>query len=262
MTTAAKPVNPEGSHFYYPDGRPCYEVPYADPRKGNRATTLADARKLGLVPSVTTILKALHKEALVNWLIEQACLAVLTSPRSDGEELDAFVQRILHTDRVQDEESKIARDKGTAIHNAIEAKFMGLEADAEIWPMAEPAYNEIAKRGRVVGVETCVVGDGYAGKVDLIQENDELWVWDWKTTKKLPTKGAWKEHVLQGGAYAAALANNGTTGDRRIRTGNVYISTLTGEFVVCEHQEDWRGIYDDGFRPLVRVWQYLNCYYV
>ncbi len=260
MSTAAKPISTEGSHFYYRDGRPCYTVPYADPRKGERATTLADARKLNLLPSVTTILKCLHKEALVNWLVEQACLAVLTSPRNDGEELDAFVQRVLHTEKVQDQESQIARDKGTAIHNAIEAKFSGLEADAEIWPLAAPAYNEIAKRGRTVGVEKCLVGKGYAGRADLIQENDELWVLDWKTAKKLPTKGAYREHILQCAALAFALANGGTTGEKSIRTGNVYINSLTGEFVICEHQQDWRDVYEYGFKPLVQVWQWLNNY--
>jgi hypothetical protein len=261
MTTTAKPISSEGSHFYFPDGKPCYEVPYADPRKGNRKTTLADARKLGLLPSVTTILKVLHREALVNWLIEQACLAVLTSPRQDGEDLDAFVQRILHTDRVQDQEAEAARDRGTAIHNAIEARFAGEPVDEAIWPLAQPAYAEIEKRGRVIGVETCVAGQGYAGKVDLVQENDAIWIWDWKTTKKLP-RAAWKEHVLQGAAYAAAYAARGTTGDLHIRTGNVYIDSSTGEFIVCEHEENWVAVYEKGFWPLVKVWQYLNSYSV
>lgn len=258
--TNARPISPDGGHWYHPDGKPCYEVPYADPRKGNRPTTLADARKLGLVPSVTTILRALHKQALVDWLIEQACLAVLTSPRQPGEELDAFVHRVLHVEKVQDQESEAAKDRGTEIHAGFESVFSGVPVDQDLWPWIEPAHAEIAKRGKVIGTEIIVVGNGYGGKIDAAQETDrEVWLWDWKTTKKLPdpTKGgAWAEHRLQLAAYAQAWAR----GDKPIRTGNVYISTVDqGAFCVCEH-DDWQAVYQNGFAPLVQVWQWMTDY--
>lgn len=263
MNTNARTTSPDGSHWYKPDGTPCYEVPYADPRKGMRPTTLADARKLGLVPSVTTILRSLHKQALVDWLIEQSCLAVLTSPRNPGEELDAFVHRVLHVERVQDQEAEAAKDRGTVIHNAMEAAFSGQTPDAEIWPWIEKPFVDIGKRGKVIGTEVIVCGNGYGGKIDLVQETDhEVWIWDWKTSKKLPNPdkgGAWQEHKLQLAAYAAAWGKS--TGEKPIRTGNIYISTVTqGEFCVCEHQEDWRETYALGFKPLVAVWQWLNSY--
>lgn len=258
MTTAAKPTLTSAAHYYTREGAPAYEVPYADPRKGMRRTTLSDARKFGLLPSVTTILKCLHREALVNWLIEQACLAVLTSPRKDGEELDAFVERILHTERVQDQESQAARDRGTEIHADLEAAFSGEIVPIERWSWIQPAFDEINKRGRVIGTEAIVVGDGYAGRMDLAQENDnEIWLWDFKTTKKLPNPekgGAWMEHRLQLAAYAQAWAK----GDKPIRTGNVYISTIEqGKFVICEHG-DWQETYQEGFKPLMKVWQFIN----
>lgn len=259
MTTIAKPTTTESSHWYYPDGRPCYNVPYADPKKGNRPTTLADARKLGLLPSVTTLLKILHKEALVNWLIENACLAVLTSPRKDGEELDAFVERVLHTERVQDEESRMARDRGTEIHAALELAFLdqGMASDMESW--IGPVFEDLNARGKTIGAELIVVGDGYAGKIDLVTEfNGSVWLWDFKTTKRLPTRGAWMEHILQLSGYAAAYER--LDASRPIRTGNVYISTIeSGKYYVIEH-EPWGPTYNDGFVPLVRLWQYLNNY--
>lgn len=260
MTTAARPNRSGDScHWYKLDGTPCYEV---EARNGSmRPTTLADARKLGLVPSVTTILKVLHKQGLVDWLIEQSCLAVLTSPRNPAEELDSFVDRILHQERVQDQEGLVAMDRGNDMHGALEtASVGGVVEDNELWKWCSPAYKDISARGLFVAAETCVVGDGYGGRIDLIQENGDLWVWDWKTTKKLPTNGAWTEHVLQGAAYAAALAKRGTTGDKRIRTGNVYISTVNcGEYVVHEHG-DWHETYEQGFKPLVQVWQFMNGY--
>ena len=49
------------SHWYDKDGVPCHEVPKAS-GKGKTKTTLTQARKLGLFPSVTTIFKILDNE--------------------------------------------------------------------------------------------------------------------------------------------------------------------------------------------------------
>src|SRR5436190_23373532 len=48
------------------------------------ASTLRDARKLGLLPSVTNILGVITKPELTAWLQEQAVLAALTLPRLEG----------------------------------------------------------------------------------------------------------------------------------------------------------------------------------
>ncbi len=270
MTTVANTRrDADSSHWYYTDGRPCYELPKKD-GSGMKVPTLADARKLNLVPSVTSILRILHKQALVDWLIEQACLAVLTSPRQDGEELDKFVYRVLHTERVQDEESKAARDRGTEMHAGLESLSLGEKISEDLMPWVFPAFQAVSMRGKPKAAEWIVVGDGYAGKVDLIQEQPEtgdIWLWDWKTAKKLPDPskgGAWSEHRLQLAAYAQAWWLMGT-GDQSqkgtIRTGNVYISTVEqGKFVICEHDPDWSSVYSRGFLPLVMHWQWANNY--
>lgn len=54
------------SHWYFPDGTPLHEVPRAD-GKGQRPTSLRDARKLGLFPSVTNVLSILAKPGLDAW---------------------------------------------------------------------------------------------------------------------------------------------------------------------------------------------------
>lgn len=266
MTTAAKTNGADSSHWYYTDGRPCYELPKKD-GSGMKVPTLADARKLNLLPSVTTILKCLHKQALVEWMIEQACLAVLTSPRVDGEELDAFVYRILHSERVQDQESQAARDRGTQIHAALELMFQGraAEVSSDLLPWVKPAFDAISTRGATVGVEKIVVGNGYAGKLDLLQRStDGLWLWDWKTTKKLPDPakgGAWSEHRLQLAAYAQAVRSEGAFFAEHIHAGNVYVSTIEqGKISICEHGE-WLPAYVEGFNPLVQHWQWANRYY-
>lgn len=244
-----------------PTGEPFYEVPYSDPRKGMRKATIADARKVGALPSVTTILKILHKPALVDWLIEQAVLVALTSPHKPGEELDAFIQRVLHEERQQDQEAQKARDLGTAIHAAMETAMNGQQIPEELAPWVRGPVEALKARGSVVSTETVLVGDGFAGKTDLItQENVTDWLWDFKSAKKLPDPakgGAWSEHRLQLAGYAAAYSK---TVDCPVKTANLYISTIeAGKFVICEH-DDWRSTYSCGFLPLVQHWQWANNY--
>lgn len=264
MTTAANVKKSDGSHWYYTDGRPCYELPKKD-GSGMKVPTLADARKLNLLPGVTTILKILHKEALVSWMIEQAVLAVITTPRIPGEADDAFIHRVLNTERVQDEESQKARDRGTEIHAAMESLFLGQSIAGDIAPWIEPAAKAIMDGGKTEGVETIMVGEGYAGKVDLIQDLGDRWcIWDFKSAKKLPDpkKGAWSEHRLQLSAYARAWHIRQKAAGKKIVTANAYISTVEpGKFVICNHGEEWPVTFHHGFEPLVKHWQWATDYH-
>ncbi len=268
MITAANVRSEESAHYYYGDGRPCYELPKRD-GSGMKTPTLADARKLNLLPSATTVLKVLAKEALVVWRIEQSCLALLTTPRLPGEADDAFTKRVLSTERVQDQESQIARDKGSEIHEGLELLAKGQPAPEEILPWIKPAFEAVSKYGEVVSTELSIAGDGYGGRIDLIQQAPEcLWIWDWKSTKKLPEKGAYLEARLQLSAYAKAVESKMLKAGHaaNIRTGNVYISTVEeGKFVIFEHDDtpesNWRKTYTEGFSPLVKYWQFANSYY-
>lgn len=263
--TQARPTPKGGGHWYYTDGRPAYEITGKTTGKP-RPVTLKDARELNLLPSVTTILKVLHKEGLVNWMIEQAVLAVVTTPRKPDEGDDAFIERVLQVEKVQDQEGRAAADKGTLIHDALEGYFQGREVPEELKPYVMPAAEDIASRGAMVTTERILIGEGFAGKTDLILEPEDCWLMlDYKSTKKLPDPkkgGAWLEHRLQLSAYAKAWEDMmATAGDARpIKTGNVYISSINpGEFVVCMHDE-WETTYYEGFAPLVTYWQWANRY--
>lgn len=264
MTTVARTTTSLDSHWYDPKtGEPKHTVPKKD-GTGNRPTTIRDARQNSWVPSVTTILKVLDRPALNNWKIEMACLAVLTTPRN-GQELDAFVHRVLHMDKEQDQEAKAAADRGTAIHDALEQSLSTGQCSSQILPWIQPCRDEIASRGKVLHLEKILVGDGYAGKTDLIQlVGDGVFLWDWKSTTKLPEKGSYPENRLQLSGYAeayydsqpdsrTALPRNG------IRTGNVFVSTKEcGKFVIHENPP-WQADYEC-FQHLVKVWQHLNSY--
>jgi ATP-dependent exoDNAse (exonuclease V) beta subunit len=254
MNTIANVKQSEASHWYFPDGRSCYEVPYADPSKGMRPTTLRDAKKMGLIPSVTTILRVLDKPALTAWRIEQAVLAVLTTPKLADEPLDAFIKRVLTTDREQDAEASKARELGTSIHDALEQALGNWPYEEAFAPYVLPVLDAIKPLGNVLATEKIMVGEGYAGRIDAILDGNEITVVDFKTTKTLP-KSSWTEHQLQLAAYAKSLGNSG---DKKINTANIYISTVdAGKIVVCKNP-DWQETFERGFKPILNYWQFAN----
>lgn len=253
MTTAARPTEERASHFYTRDGRPAYEQPRVD-GKGTTKTTVAHARKLGLLPSPTTILRLLAKPQLDTWKQEQAALAVLTAPRREGEELDAFVHRVLQVEKEHEAEKEAAADEGKAIHDSIECALNDVQYDLKYKPYVDATLKEIQKYGRCVFNEKILVGDGYAGRTDCGLESDHfITVVDFKGCKKLP-RYAYDEHLLQGAAYAAALGN---TGDKQVQVAIVYINrNIPGE-VALFTLWPWRDHYEM-FRCLVKFFYLSN----
>ena len=256
MTTAARTYDESSARFYTMDGMPFFEVLKAD-GTGVRNPDIRDARKLGLLPSVTSILKTLDKPELNSWKTEQAILAVLSSPRKEGESLDDFVHRVLHVEKVQDQEARKARELGSDIHDAIQKAITGQPYPAHLLEYVAPVVAWQRSVGNVVWTEKVLVGDGYAGKADALLENETLNLLvlpDFKSTSKLPKK-SYPEHRLQTAAYAATLGN---TNGRRVITANVYISTKEPGQYVVHTQDDWADTFVNGFEPLLQLWQWMN----
>jgi hypothetical protein len=205
------------SHWYFPDGTPLHEVPRAD-GKGQRPTSLRDARKLGLFPSVTNVLSILAKPGLDAWKQEQAILAALTLPRSEEETLDDFAKRVL-----VDMTSEVGRaaDLGSAVHAAIEGYAQGrwLPEDKGVARLFEPArqwFDKEVTQVHSVEIATAHLEWGYAGRVDLVatlRSTGLPTVIDFKTQKTRRDKdGSFKPILhdtwpLQLEAYRMALAS-------------------------------------------------------
>lgn len=154
-------------HWYDQNGKPCYEVLKAD-GKSMRGTTLADARKLALVPSVTTVLGVLAKPALETWKVRQGILAALTLPKLEDETEDAYLSRILSDSGQQ---AKDAADEGTRIHDAIERDFHGLVVEERYRPHVAGVRKHLTEifpdvKDWVSEKSFCHPW-GYGGKVDL-----------------------------------------------------------------------------------------------
>jgi hypothetical protein len=154
-------------HWYSRAGDPAYQQ--ITKAGGFRATDLRDARKLALVPSVTTVLAVVAKEQLVGWRIDQAILAALTLPRREGESEADLLRRIKTDSQAQ---AKAAAEEGTRIHDAIEAYFK------EGCPSSSPYILHVrAVRAELSRLfpdvtdwtpeQSFASEDGYGGKVDL-----------------------------------------------------------------------------------------------
>jgi hypothetical protein len=184
-----KLFSPDAAHWYQRDGQPLHTVLSA---KGEpRPTTLRDARKLDLLPSVTNILGVIAKPELTAWLQEQAVMAALTLPRIAGETEDAFAKRVVE-DSLTTRDG--AADFGTAFHHGAERIAQTLEVDqADALSAWLNRYRDWFQENvltcrwteqRVVSTEF-----GYAGTADLLIEHKVhgLCLVDLKTMK-IPRK--------------------------------------------------------------------------
>ena len=187
-------------HWYTADGQPSYT---RIAKNGNvRATTLRDAKKEGLLPSVTTIINVLAKPGLDRWKQEQVLLASLTLPRLENEPEADWLKRVTEDSRAT---GRDAMDRGTAMHNVLEAYF------TQVYLPEYPHYTrrtEEALRNHFGDqfweCEQSFAHElGYAGKCDL--SSKEGIVVDFKTKESLENAAVYDEHILQLIAYAYGL---------------------------------------------------------
>jgi hypothetical protein len=242
----------ESGHWYTKTGEPCYEVPYADPKKGMRATTIKDARKLGLVPSTTSVTRILAKPALTNWLIGQGVWQALTLTRLPDETDDQFVKRAVE---MHAETGRLAAERGTALHGAIERGDTTGEW-AEHVANVKTALLAIGINPTTGRTEHSFADPlGFGGKVDLCSD---AWVVDYKSKDTIGDKTAdelaYDEHATQLAAYALGLQL------RQPRCVNVFVGVGDAKVVVKEWTpaEIARG--ERMFLACLELWKLKNNY--
>jgi hypothetical protein len=181
-----------------------------------RATTVTDARKLNLVPSVTNILAMKSKPALETWKIDKAIIAAADNPQKDGEPRDVWLSRIAE---LAQEETRKAADFGTMLHDALENHLTGdAEPTGEVETYLRPTFEWLRENvAQVIDTEQSFVADeGFAGRRDLyclLRHNgtERRALIDFKTQrfkgKDKPT--FYKEWSMQLSAYARPLSEGG-----------------------------------------------------
>jgi hypothetical protein len=226
----------ESQHWYTKSGEPAYSVKNKDGHQ--RPTTLRDARKLGLVPSVTTIIKCAASPGLEAWKLQQMMLAALTLPRAPEETEESFIGRIQSDSK---EQAKAAAERGSEVHAALESFF-------------ETRHVTSKFSGAVLGTESQIVkvfGDlewsteksfghplGFGGKVDLHSSDGNGVVIDFKTKEftsdQVEKVQGYDEHLMQLGSYRVGLDLPDA------RCANVFVSVTEPGLVVIREwsQED------------------------
>lgn len=237
----------EAGHWYDQNGEPCYEVENA--KGGLRPTTLRDARKLNLVPSVTGIMRELAAPQLEMWKIKEAVLQSRKMRKRKNESEEQFAMRAHYEAQQQ------VRDRasdGTNIHACLDQYFLGEEFNPDYYPYIQGVVETLDKLG--LGEEEWVsekafAYGGFGGKVDLHSPNI---VADFKTKDftedKLPS--VYDNHFMQLGAYRAGLGLGNVQGLILFVS-----STVKGLVhpVFCKPEELDKGY--AMFQGLLQVWQ-------
>jgi hypothetical protein len=239
----------ESQHWYDRQGNPAYSVTAKNGEQ--RPTTLRDARKLGLVPSVTTILSVAAKPALEAWKLNQMMLACLTLPKVDGETEERFIERIVKDSK---EQAKQAAERGTTIHGALESFFEGVYlADFMDYQNGVDKAVKASLGEPTWATEKSFCHElGFGGKVDLHSKDGDGMVVDFKTKEFTdPSKvEAYDDQLLQLAAYRVGL------GIPKARCANVYVSvTEPGLVKVIEWSEEELQRGWAMFQALLTYWQ-------
>ncbi len=243
------------SHWYDKEGKPCHWVTGKNGKE--RDSTLRDARKNNWCPSVTGILDIADKPALTNWLLSQAYMAMATLPELKDpvtgfilrESEDARIKRAKADAAVHANE---ARDKGSAIHNAIECHYKGQQVIEHREYVDEVVYQIEQKYGKQNWVSEANFAhkSGFGGMIDL--SCPEI-VIDYKY-KSSPfddkTKLVYDNHKGQLAAYKEGMGYEGAI------CANVFICETDSPTVrIVEHSQedmDW-GL--DYFMACFELWK-------
>ncbi len=266
------PLASQAGHWYQREtGVAVYEVPMTS-KEGMRRTSLKDARKLDLVPSVTTINKAMAAPGLEIWKAEQLLQSALTLPKQQGETLDAYAKRVVEDSKQQ---GITAANRGKQLHAAIEDYIRGhiapewkehlilldktLEQHGIDIHAGQPEHSFAAQVG----------GLWYGGKIDYYRNQKDHFlgdsiILDFKSKDKIEPKKqlVYEEHAMQIAAYGYGLFGRITSSKpwdwEAFRGLNVFVGVQDCEIRVHEHTpEDLEHAFEL-FRSILDFWTRKN----
>jgi len=250
------------SHWYRSNGTACHRLPRVG-GGGLRPTTIRDARRLGLLPSVTSILSVLAKPQLDKWKMQQVALASMRLKRAAGESDDYLCKRIIEEAFVQVEQ---AADLGSQIHEALEKHFEGVPVPEELQVYTQPVLDwQEQKQVEFIERELCVVNrdHGFAGTMDVACRygKNGIGVLDFKTRKTKPGVAVtpYDGQAMQIAAYGATYWGEDQL--PRLFGANIYISTTEpGRMEVCRYTPEQLLREWEIFKMTCAIWRHIKAY--
>lgn len=235
-------------HWYTATGEPMHQIMG---KKGSRATTLRDARKVGLVPSVTEILKVQAAPQLERWKMGRVAEAAFVDQPHDDETLEEYKSRII---KKAMEPATDSADIGADIHNDIERVWLGkrpMQYPETAYAVHELVIDLTGEAAGWIPEETFATALGFGGMVDLYHPSGIIIDYKTKDFDDPEKRMAYDDHQLQLSAYAMGL------GMPDARLINIFVSRTVPGLVV--HHE-WEAHNYHRFDLLLKLWQDKNEY--
>lgn len=256
-------------HWYDKQGNPCHTQPTKTAKAKNptRPTNITDAKKLGLLPSVSGITRMLAAPGLVSWQLGEVAGACFDNPPHPGEDRKEYARSMVEKSK---EGVGEAADLGSAIHKSIELYLCGLQHDPAYDGYVLPAIARMKEMGLTVQhSEKVLVNrfDGYAGTTDVIWSTDShKGILDFKSKRTKPGVPVTpsETHPMQIAAYLAAYfkeEKDAPPFGQHVWGHNLYISTTEPgrvEVVTYSYRqmlEAW-----EDFLACARLWRSVNGY--
>ncbi|MCJ2530766.1 MAG: hypothetical protein LN413_00395 [Candidatus Thermoplasmatota archaeon] len=213
--------------------------------------------------TVTTVLRALAKPALVPWAAKEAAKAIFNDPYGITTEKEAVSAIYKTRDR--------AGDRGRAVHNFAEAIGKARPEDREAVdfaqvaePYVEGVYGFFATmQPDVLFTEVNVYNDtyGYAGTADLVAEiADQTWLIDYKTSKAVYPETGLQLAAYQNAEYILTETEENTYPISMQRNGDLFIDATAAVLLRPGGQFEWHPMQGDfeAFLALKKVWEWQN----
>ena len=248
---SANKFKSESGHWYTQEGEPMYTIVGANGKERN--TTLRDARKEQLVPSVTTILSMIAKPQLENWKINQALNSALTLEKDSLETIEEFAYRCKQdSKRIGQEAAK----KGTKIHAMIERGFLG-EGTSKTYKIIQAWLDKNFPNEEWIAEDSFCADLGYGGKIDLYSKSG-IFV-DFKTKDNLkgkdPSKLVYDEHGMQLSAYAQGC------GYDDVERVSIFVDREDNELIACHiWDKESQNKHKEMFNSILNYWKLVKDY--
>jgi len=259
----------KNTHWYTRNGEPFYEIENKSKPGEMRSPTVRDARKLGLVPSVTGICDMVAKHGLADWKHDQyinAAVQVAEERREAGAAVTDTEGKILKSvyDIIVERGQHIAAEAarlGGRVHDAILEGYLRniVITDPEMRTYLETYMKWHSDMIGMIGAcyfteKSFAVRNRYGGRVDMAfsSTGDGLVIADLKTRKtkegkKIPT-------YITDGYQLEAYCKGVYPHKRKIKLWNIIISTTEpGRIEIVDwtprRSELWRG-----FKACYELW--------